>query len=73
MVDEQYRPNLIQALTRSPFHPCSNIEKTVYKAVQTMTPTLRATPIEEMPLQIQQTSVLKVIHFVCIFLSQTFI
>lgn len=27
MVEPQYRPNLIQALTRSPFHPCSTWEK----------------------------------------------
>ncbi|XP_026478700.1 forkhead box protein N3-like isoform X2 [Ctenocephalides felis] len=26
MVDERFRPNLLQALTRSPFHPCSALE-----------------------------------------------
>lgn len=31
MVEPQYRPNLIQALTRSPFHPCSTLEKHNYK------------------------------------------
>uniref|UniRef100_A0A336L7S2 CSON004604 protein n=1 Tax=Culicoides sonorensis TaxID=179676 RepID=A0A336L7S2_CULSO len=36
MVDEQYRPNLIQALTRSPFHPIPSIEKTVMKAANSM-------------------------------------
>ncbi|XP_065158667.1 uncharacterized protein [Atheta coriaria] len=25
-VDQQYRPNLLQALTRSPFHPCSTLD-----------------------------------------------
>ncbi|XP_018333742.1 forkhead box protein N3-like [Agrilus planipennis] len=29
-VDSQYRPNLLQALTRSPFHPCSTLDPTVY-------------------------------------------
>lgn len=30
-VEQQYRQNLIQALTRSPFHPCATIDKTPYK------------------------------------------
>ncbi|XP_049825530.1 forkhead box protein N3-like isoform X2 [Aethina tumida] len=29
-VDPQYKPNLIQALTRSPFHPCANLDPTSY-------------------------------------------
>ncbi|KAH0999007.1 hypothetical protein HUJ04_003253 [Dendroctonus ponderosae] len=29
-VDPQYKPNLIQALNRSPFHPCSTIDPSVY-------------------------------------------
>lgn len=29
-VDQQYRPNLLQALTRSPYHPCSTLDPTVY-------------------------------------------
>ncbi|XP_045479053.1 forkhead box protein N2-like [Harmonia axyridis] len=29
-VDPQYKPNLIQALTRSPFHPCSNLDTSSY-------------------------------------------
>uniref|UniRef100_A0A1L8DMZ5 Putative serine/threonine-protein kinase ddb g0282963 isoform x1 n=1 Tax=Nyssomyia neivai TaxID=330878 RepID=A0A1L8DMZ5_9DIPT len=34
-VEQQYRQNLIQALTRSPFHPFStNFDKTVYKTQQ---------------------------------------
>lgn len=34
MVEPQYRPNLIQALSRSPFHSGSGIDKTTYKAMQ---------------------------------------
>lgn len=48
MVDEQYRPNLIQALTRSPFHPCSSIEKSVYRAANSM-PALKTTPVKDRP------------------------
>ncbi|GAB0091520.1 hypothetical protein DMENIID0001_063730 [Sergentomyia squamirostris] len=33
-VEQQYRQNLIQALTRSPFHPFSTFDKTVYKTQQ---------------------------------------
>jgi forkhead box protein N len=29
-VDQQYKPNLIQALTRSPFHPCSTLDPSTY-------------------------------------------
>ncbi|XP_017787353.1 PREDICTED: forkhead box protein N3-like isoform X2 [Nicrophorus vespilloides] len=29
-VDQQYRPNLLQALTRSPFHPCSTLDPSDY-------------------------------------------
>lgn len=29
-VDPQFRPNLLQALTRSPFHPCSTLDPTAY-------------------------------------------
>ncbi|KAK9870077.1 hypothetical protein WA026_006172 [Henosepilachna vigintioctopunctata] len=29
-VDPQFKPNLIQALTRSPFHPCSNLDVSSY-------------------------------------------
>lgn len=29
-VDPQYKPNLIQALNRSPFHPCASIDPTLY-------------------------------------------
>ncbi|XP_018565182.1 forkhead box protein N3 isoform X2 [Anoplophora glabripennis] len=29
-VDPQYKPNLIQALNRSPFHPCSTLESSSY-------------------------------------------
>lgn len=29
-VDQQYKPNLLQALTRSPFHPCSTLDPSVY-------------------------------------------
>ncbi|XP_030767152.1 forkhead box protein N3-like [Sitophilus oryzae] len=29
-VDPQYKPNLIQALNRSPFHPCSTIDSLTY-------------------------------------------
>lgn len=29
-VDPQFRPNLLQALTRSPFHPCSTLDPSVY-------------------------------------------
>lgn len=29
-VDQQYKPNLLQALTRSPFHPCSTLDPTSY-------------------------------------------
>lgn len=53
MVDEQYRPNLIQALTRSPFHPCSSIEKSVFKAANSMpvAAALKTTPAgKERPL-----------------------
>lgn len=46
MVDEQYRPNLIQALTRSPFHPMPSIEKSLTKAMNSM-PAMRTTPIRE--------------------------
>lgn len=35
MVEPQYRPNLIQALTRSPFHPCSTWEKHAKNLVKT--------------------------------------
>lgn len=45
MVDDQYRPNLIQALTRSPFHPISpSIEKSVMKAANSMPSSNRSTP-----------------------------
>lgn len=30
MVDQQYRPNLLQALNRSPFHPCSTLDPNTY-------------------------------------------
>lgn len=30
-MDQQYKPNLIQALTRSPFHPCSALESSSYQ------------------------------------------
>lgn len=30
MVDQQFRPNLLQALTRSPFHPCSTLDPCAY-------------------------------------------
>lgn len=30
MVDQQFRPNLLQALTRSPFHPCSTLDPCTY-------------------------------------------
>lgn len=29
-MDPQYKPNLLQALTRSPFHPCSTLDPTSY-------------------------------------------
>lgn len=29
-MDPQYKPNLLQALTRSPFHPCSTLDPTTY-------------------------------------------
>lgn len=29
-VDPQYRPNLLQAMTRSPYHPCSTLEPAAY-------------------------------------------
>lgn len=29
-MDPRFRPNLLQALTRSPFHPCSTLDPTVY-------------------------------------------
>lgn len=35
MVEPQYRPNLIQALTRSPFHPCSTWEKHAKNLIKT--------------------------------------
>lgn len=30
MVDQQFRPNLLQALNRSPFHPCSTLDPSSY-------------------------------------------
>lgn len=47
MVDEQYRPNLIQALTRSPFHPMPSIEKSLTKAMNSMPTQLRTTPVRD--------------------------
>lgn len=47
MVDEQYRPNLIQALTRSPFHPMPSIEKSLNKAMNSMPAQLRTTPVRD--------------------------
>lgn len=29
-VDPQYRPNLLQAMTRSPYHPCSTLDPSAY-------------------------------------------
>lgn len=29
-MDPQYKPNLLQALTRSPFHPCSTLDPSSY-------------------------------------------
>ncbi|XP_063695504.1 probable cyclin-dependent serine/threonine-protein kinase DDB_G0292550 isoform X2 [Culicoides brevitarsis] len=50
MVDDQYRPNLIQALTRSPFHPISpSIEKSVMKAANSMPSSNRSTPNKNLP------------------------
>ena len=34
MVEPQYRPNLVQALSRSPFHAGSGIDKATYKSMQ---------------------------------------
>lgn len=33
-VDQQYRPNLLQALTRSPFHPCSTLSPGPYYNIE---------------------------------------
>lgn len=41
-VDPQYKPNLIQALSRSPFHPCSPLEPSVqYRQLSTEKSTVR--------------------------------
>ncbi|XP_055614283.1 forkhead box protein biniou isoform X2 [Uranotaenia lowii] len=43
MVEPQYRPNLVQALSRSPFHAGSGIDKTTYKAMQQQAAQQRST------------------------------
>lgn len=37
MVDQQYRPNLLQALTRSPFHPSSTLDPATFRSASTRT------------------------------------
>jgi hypothetical protein len=43
MVENQFRPNLLQALTRSPFHPCSTLDKNAYVNKTVITTTARTT------------------------------
>ncbi|XP_044737056.1 forkhead box protein N2 isoform X2 [Chrysoperla carnea] len=37
MVDQQYRPNLLQALTRSPFHPYSTLDPATFRSTTSRT------------------------------------
>ncbi|XP_058055757.1 uncharacterized protein LOC131207164 [Anopheles bellator] len=44
MVEPQFRPNLIQALSRSPFHAGSGIDKATYKSMQQQQRSTNASP-----------------------------
>ncbi|ETN66128.1 forkhead box protein (AaegFOXN1) [Anopheles darlingi] len=44
MVEPQFRPNLIQALSRSPFHASSGIDKATYKSMQQQRSSANASP-----------------------------
>lgn len=74
MVDDQYRPNLIQALTRSPFHPISpSIEKSVIKAANSMPSSNRSTPNKNISNTtsntIVQQGILKVSFFLYFYIK----
>lgn len=48
-VDPQYRPNLLQAMTRSPYHPCSTLDPSAYFSNRTTRPVQEKNSVNRLP------------------------